>query len=248
MYYLMFALLQQGHLNEAQKVVSKAKLVPSEIPGGDKCGEDDSLIMAGYILETGAWERAKDIESGSSPYGMIPALVWMVKGEGAARTGDPDGAHVAEEQLAMMRDTQMKHSHQGGTDTGAEASRLTVAAWVAHAAGKKEEAVNLMRQAADMQDRLGGSASVFKPLREQLADMLLQDGENKEAFENYSAVLKSHPNRFDALFGGGTAAFAAGNESDGRQFYSKLIKLTSGDERPELVTARKRMTEQSAKN
>ena len=172
----------------------------------------------------------------------------MVKGEGAARTGDPNGARLAEEQLAKMRDARAKQSHHGSTDNGAEASRLTVAAWIAQAAGKKEEAVNLMRQAADMEDRLGGSASVFKPLREQLADMLLQDGNNKEAFENYSAVLKNHPNRFDALYGAGTAAFAAGNESDGRQFYSKLIQLTSGDERPELVTARKRMTEQSAKN
>jgi hypothetical protein len=248
MYYLMFALLQQGQLAEAQKVMASARRVPGEVQGGDKCGEDDSLIMAGYIMETGEWERARDIHLEPSPYGQIPGIIWMVKGVGAARAGDMTGARQAEEQLAKMRDSQAKHSHHGSTDTGGEAYRLTVAAWIAQASGKKEEAISLMRQAADMQDRLGGSPSVFKPFREYLADMLLLDGNNKESFVNYSAVLKYHPNRFDSLYGAGTAAFAMGNESEGRQYYSKLLSLTNGDQRSELVKARKRMTGQSAKD
>lgn len=248
MYYLTFALLQQGQLAEARKVMDSAKLVPSAVPGGDKCGEDDSLIMAGYIMETGDWKRAKDIQLEPSPYGQGSGIIWLVKGVGAARTGDMNGARQAQEQLAKMRDAQVKHSHHGSTDSGGETYRLTVAAWIAQESGKKEEAVHLMRQAADMQDRLGGSNSVFKPLREYLADMLLQDGNNKEAVANYSTVLKNHPNRFDSLYGAGTAAFSMGNDTEGRQYYSKLLSQTNGDERPELVTARKRIAEQSAKN
>jgi tetratricopeptide (TPR) repeat protein len=248
MHYLIFALLQQGQLAEARKVLANAKRVPSEVPGGDKCDEDDALLVAGYAMETGEWERTREIHLESTAYSLIPGIIWMAKGVGAARTGDLTAARQAEAQLATMRDAQAKHSHHGSTDTGSEAFRLAVTAWIAHASDKKEEALTLMRQAADMQERLGGGISVFKPLREQLADMLLSEGKNKEAVEEYSAVLKNFPNRFNALYGAGTAAFAMGNENEGRQYYTSLLKMTQGDERPELVTVRKRMTEQSAKN
>ena len=242
MYFLTFALLQQGHVSEARKVMANAKRVPSEVQGGEKCDEGDSLIVAGYVMETGEWERAKEISASPD----LGGIIWMAKGVGAARTGDMKSAQEAEAKLAGMRDMQAKHSHHGGTDSGSEAFRLAVAAWVAHASGNKDEGLKLMRQAADMQDRLGGGISVFKPLREQLADMQMLDGKNKEAFGEYSAVLKNFPNRFNSLYGAGTAAFAVGNESEGREYYAMLLKMSSGDERSELVSARKRMTEQSA--
>ena len=193
-------------------------------------------------METGEWERAKGI----TPSEVLGGIIWVVKGVSAARSGDMKAAQEAESKLAAMHDAQLKHSHHGGTDTGSEAFRLAVAAWIANASGNKEEGVKLMRQAADMQDRLGGSFAIFKPLREHLADILLMDGKNKEALDEYSAVLKVLPNRFNSLYGAGSAAFAAGNESEGREYYAKLLQMSRGDERTELVAARKRMTEQSA--
>jgi tetratricopeptide (TPR) repeat protein len=103
-----------------------------------------------------------------------------------------------------------------------------------------------MQQAAEMQDRLGGSNAVFKPLREMLADMLLLEAKNKEALEAYTAVLAKQPNRFNALYGAGSAAFALGNDAIGREYYNQLLKMAQGDERPELAKARSRLTEQSA--
>ncbi|HEX6879722.1 MAG TPA: tetratricopeptide repeat protein [Terriglobales bacterium] len=248
MYFLTFALLQKGEVKEARDVLTHAKGVTSSAPGADRCDDDDGLVIAGYTMESGEWERAKDIKLNISPYGMIPGILWMVKGVGAARTGDLDGARHAEAQLEKMRDSSSSHSHHGGMmmDSGPEAARLVVAGWIAHESGKKEEGETMLRQASDMQDRMGGSNSTFKPYREMLADMLMLDGKNKEALEAYSAVLGHHPNRFNSLYGAGSAAFAMGDSKAGQQYYSDLLKFTQGSERPELELARKKLTQLSA--
>jgi hypothetical protein len=97
-----------------------------------------------------------------------------------------------------------------------------------------------------MQERLGGSFSVFKPIREMVGDMLLLDGKDKEALEAYSTVLARHPNRFNALYGAGSAAYSVGDRVTAREYYSQLAKIADGNERPELESAKKRLAEPAA--
>ncbi len=241
MYYLMFALLQEGKLHEAQNVLAQAANVTSKVPGGDKCDDGDSLHIAGYTMETGEWTRAKNINVEADAYGLLPGMLWMAKGIGAARTNNLAVAKAVEAELIKARDLEAKHSHQAGNDSRPEAFRLAVAAWIAQASGDNSKGLQLMREAADMQDRLGGSNSTFKPLREMVGDMSLLSGKNEEALEAYVAVLASHPNRFDALFGAGSAAYALGNTSKARDYYSQLMKFANGGERPELQTVRDRL-------
>jgi len=246
MYFLTFSLVQKGQLTEARNILERAKDVAHQIPGADKCDESDALVVAGYVMEAGDWNRAKDIKVDTTPYGFIPAVLWMAKGLGSARAGDLGAAKQAEAELSKLRDTQPKHSHHGSADSSSEAGRLAVSAWIAYQSGDKQQGLQSMQQAAEMQDRLGGSNAVFKPLREMLADMLLLEAKNKEALEAYTAVLAKQPNRFNALYGAGSAAFALGNDAIGREYYNQLVKMAQGDERPELAKARSRLTEQSA--
>jgi len=243
MYYLMFALLQEGNLQEARDVLTQAGNVTAEASDAGDCGEAVGLFVAGYLMETGDWARAKDIKFDAVPHGLDSGVMWMMKGIGAARTNDLETAKAAEAQLAKMRDSEAKHSHHASTDGLGESFRLAIAAWIAHGSGNREEGLRLIRESADMQERLGGSFSVFKPIREMVGDMLLLDGKNREALEAYSAVLASHPNRFNALYGAGSAAYSLGDAGTAHEYYSQLVKLADGNERPELESAKKRLAE-----
>ena len=60
----------------------------------------------------------------------------------------------------------------------------TASAWIAYDEGRKEEAVDLLRRAAEAEDILGKhpvSPGALVPAREQLGDLLLELGRPKEA-------------------------------------------------------------------
>jgi tetratricopeptide (TPR) repeat protein len=219
-------------------VVARARKVPGQWDGGDKCGDTGDLPQAIYSLETGDWEGMKAVKPDSG----YAELLWLAKGVAAARSGDTAGAKEAEDKFVKMREAHAKHSHHAG-DSGPEALRLVVVAWEYHHDGRKHIAVDQMRKAADMQQRVGGSESVFKPVREYLADMLLMDGRAEEALKEYQAVLERHPGRFNATYGAGTAAFETGDRASAKKYYGELIALAHGDERPEIATAKKRLAE-----
>jgi tetratricopeptide (TPR) repeat protein len=79
------------------------------------------------------------------------------------------------------------------------------------------------------------------PAREMLAELLSLHNRAQESLDEYQSVLRIAPNRFNALFGAANAAEAAGNATLASQFFQKLIAIAVGDERPELVTARKKV-------
>jgi tetratricopeptide (TPR) repeat protein len=110
--------------------------------------------------------------------------------------------------------------------TGPKIERGEMVAWVAFAAGKQAEAVAAMRQAADMQDKVGQN-EVDIPGREMLADMLLEFGKPKEALAEYQVALKLSPNRLNGLYNAGRAAEAAGDKSTAGLYYAALLKSTN---------------------
>jgi hypothetical protein len=76
-----------------------------------------------------------------------------------------------------------------------------------------------------------------------LADVLLLNGDSKEAMVEYKAVLVQKANRFDSLYGAGTSAFALGDVPNTTMYYKELLTMASGSERPELAAARERMNQ-----
>lgn len=241
MYYLTVALAETGRLGEARAVADRARRASAD----DRCDEEPTLPLAGYILETGEWERAKDVTVEGRSVPVVQGALWMTIGVGAVRTGDRARASIAEQKLAALRDARARLPG-GNPQNGVEAIRLVVAGWSAHQAGHKDQAERMLRDAADLQERTGARSAVLKPVRELLADMLLLDGKPAEALSEYRAVLERQPNRFNAVFGAGSAAHEAGDRETARRYYGELVKLARGDERRELVTARKRLAEAAA--
>jgi len=116
--------------------------------------------------------------------------------------------------------------------------------------GKKKEAVDMLRGAADSEDILGKhpvSPGAFVPIREQLGTLLLEMGQPTEAQREFEAALKIYPGRFRGLYGAAQAAELAGDNQGASRYYTKLAAQTSkaGGSRDELNHVREFLSAQA---
>jgi acyl-homoserine lactone acylase PvdQ len=84
-----------------------------------------------------------------------------------------------------------------------------VMAWSAHADGKRDEAVALMREAADEEDaieKLPVTPGPIVPAREQLGYLLLEQNQAGLAVKEFETALLFAPGRRGALTGASRAA------------------------------------------
>ena len=81
---------------------------------------------------------------------------------------------------------------------------------------------------------------IARPLVDQVADLLRQSGVTVETGE-FQATMKKEPNRFRGLYGGASAAAAAGDRARATAYYKRLLDVAkeSDTERPELQQAKK---------
>jgi tetratricopeptide (TPR) repeat protein len=150
-----------------------------------------------------------------------------------------------------MLDILYERSVKAGQDYWAvllDAQRKTVNAWTAYAEGKKDLALRLMREAADLEDSVDKhpvTPGAVLPARELLGDMLVLMGMPGEALKAYEASLRVAPNRFNGLYGAGRAAELAGDLNMAESFYSKVVQITIGVEsdRPGLERAKAFLSE-----
>jgi tetratricopeptide (TPR) repeat protein len=113
---------------------------------------------------------------------------------------------------------------------------------VALADKASDKAVALMRQAADGEDgslKHVAMENRLYPLRELLADLLLERGDGRAATTEYQASFRQTPNRFRGLYGAARAAEAVSDRAKAAEYYGKLLDLArSGDgSRAELKRA-----------
>jgi tetratricopeptide (TPR) repeat protein len=77
-------------------------------------------------------------------------------------------------------------------------------AWSAQAEGETNEARNLLRKAADDEDgieKLPVTPGPVIPAREQLGDLLLEQGQPKQALKEFQISLSNSPKRRGAIAG-----------------------------------------------
>jgi cytochrome c-type biogenesis protein CcmH/NrfG len=124
-----------------------------------------------------------------------------------------------------------------------EVQRREVAAWIAEQGGKHEDGLTMMRSAAELEESMDKDAvtpGAVIPAREMLAELLLSAKRPAEALAAYESTLKIAPKRFNALYGAARAAEAGGNPNVASGYFQELIRISVGEERPELTTARKK--------
>jgi tetratricopeptide (TPR) repeat protein len=120
---------------------------------------------------------------------------------------------------------------------------LAISAWIAFKEGALDQALKLMRAAADGEDGSVKHVAMenrLYPFREQLGELLLEMGEAAAALREFETALKATPNRYRTFLGIARAANAAGDRPKASDYYGKLVSLAKNadGERPETKEAR----------
>ena len=245
--YITYAALQLGKDTEARAVVD-------EIRGLSKIDSELfaaafalAAIPARYALERRAWTEAVDLplHPQSLSWAKFPqaeSINAFARGLGAARSGNVAAARKEAARLEGLAYalTTAKNAYWAEQS---EIQKLAVNAWIARAEGRNDEALALMRQAADREDATEKhpvTPGAIQPAREMLAELLLDTGQAAKALAEFEASQKTDPNRLHGLAGAARAAEASGDKTKAKAYYVKLIELTktADSERPEIAKAK----------
>ena len=237
--YMAYAYLQLARDNDARRVLEEAAQV-----SGKRFAAPYALsaIPARYAVERGDWAQAAKVTPVPSNYPGATALTHFARGLGAARSGDTAMAEKEILELARLREAlrNAKNEYWAGE---VEVSRLAVAAWTALAQGKQDEALGLMRSAADTEDKSEKhivTPGRLAPARELLGEMLLELKRPAEALKEFEASQTREPERFRGLYGAAQAAVKSGDAAKAKRYFSRLVEMAGqGGPRPELAEARK---------
>jgi tetratricopeptide (TPR) repeat protein len=242
--YLAYAYLQSARVKQAKTVLDEMNSLPPVTGLTTTGGYAIAAIPARYAVELGEWKAASGLQPDKSVAPFAQAITWMAIGIGGARSGNLDRARQAEETLASIRDALAAQKNTYWSNQ-VEVQRREVDAWITEEFGNHEQAATIMRAAADLEESMEKhpvTPGAVTPAREMLAQLLLLQKQPTQAVAEYEAVLKVAPNRFNTLYGAATAADATGDTTTASNYYRKLTSVAIGDERPELVTARKKLT------
>lgn len=240
--YAVYADLQLARDAAAQSAMADAFKVKPPSASQGAVAYSSAAMPARCALERGDWLAARQLSLvvGGLPY--TEAITLFARAIGAARSGDATAAEQDASGLAVL--------HQKLVDAGntywareVEIQQRAVAGWIAFARKNTDEALKLMREAADLEDRNEKhivTPGRILPARELLGDMLYEAGQPVLALKEYEASQQREPNRFRGYNGAARAAEAAGDRDKAILNYGKLLTLAKNadTERPELAHAR----------
>jgi tetratricopeptide (TPR) repeat protein len=244
--YLEYAYLQKGDDELAKGQWDYLRTIDAVYPEDFKVAYAFAAIPSRYLLENKMWKFAAHLEIRpvAFPWEKFPwqkAIFHFTRLLGDAHTGNMDSAQAELKQLKIIHDTLLQNNdlykaNQVGIQIKASE------AWILFAEGKKDKALDLLTAAADMEDATEKNPVTpgeVIPTRELLGDMLMQLNDPAKALEAYQEDLKTHPNRFNGLYGAGLSAEKSGSSDEARFYYQQLSAISSKhSSRPELAHAR----------
>ncbi len=200
--YLMYAYLQSGRDADAARLIQQLKAIPLGNNGDFKFGYAATAMPVRYAIERRQWAEAISIVPAPAPPEVVAIAVWA-RGIGLARGGRAGETPKEIEELERIKD-QLRTS--GNDYWAAQVSIMTreVMAWSAQGNHKSDEALALMRAAADEEDaieKLPVTPGPIVPAREQLGDLLAEQGQPSLASREFRTALANAPGRRGALQG-----------------------------------------------
>jgi len=222
--YLTYAYLQRGREADADHIVGQLQAMGSLLAGDFKVGYAATAMPVRIAIERQRWSDAAAIEPlpGSAPH--VAAIAYWARALGHAHTGH---AELATLDAAQIEACEAQARAHGDDYWAAQIGVLTreARAWSAAAAGRADEAVALLRAAADTEDsleKLPVTPGPIVPAREQLGSLLLELHRPAEALRELTQALRDAPGRLAGLDAAEHAAEAAGDESAAAS-YRKLL-------------------------
>jgi hypothetical protein len=239
--YQVYAYLQLAQDAEAKKAVERGEDYAGRFAFYRPPGPfGQAAAPARYALERGDWKSAAQLPAKSTKILQANAITHFARAIGAARSGDAGAAKADIERLAELRN-QLVTAKSAYWAEQVDIQWRAAYAWAALAEGRRSEALDLMRSAADKEsatEKASISPGPILPARELLADMLLEVGEPALALKEYEASQQREPNRFRGWYGAATAAARSGDTVKARMYFGKVADLgRNGQSRPELQRA-----------
>lgn len=244
--FMIYAYLQLGQDRKAKQIVDETIAFQkahdlAKDPIYTQTGF--AAIPARYVLERKAWTEAPQLEVLQKTWAYAEAMIRFTRSIAASHTGDLVKAQEEIQELASLRQAAIS-AKQDYWESQIEVLRLAARGWLARAQDQTNEALQLMRQSADLEDTSEKHVAMenrLYPMRELLADLLLETGQPAQALTEYETSLVSTPNRFNGLYGAARAAELAGDREKARGYFNKLVTLSKNadSERPEMVNAKR---------
>lgn len=245
--YLLYAYLQKGDNVKANDLYEYLKTIykmPSDV---GTIAYHFAAAPVRIALENKQWNKAMNVSVHPSTvqWNLFPwqkSLQSFARVLGAVHTGNLKRAEKELDSLQSFRQELL------AMDDQYKANQVMIQikaaqAWIHYAKGNNEEAIALMTESADMEDKTQKHAVTpgeVLPARELLGDMLLDMNKPAQALEAYELNLKRHPNRFNGIYGAAVSAKKLGEQEQATMYFEELLKLVDGvdSDRAELEEAR----------
>ncbi len=247
--FLMYAYLQSAQDAPAKALLGETATLLTHFEAMPGMGDDYMNGMFPYYrnkypvffhLEMRDWKSAAALEAAKGAPPETQTLIYWARAVAFGHLRSVEQARAALAQYHCLMEQVKKGRHAYYADsTGAQIELHEMLGWIAFAEGKVSDALQHMRAAADLQDKVG-QGEVDIPAREMLGDMLLESGQAAEALTEYDRALTLSPNRFNGLFNAGMAAESSGDKIRAGGYYAALLKSTdngSKSARPEIQHA-----------
>jgi hypothetical protein len=240
--YLVYAHLQLAQDREARAVIDEMLETKGYSPNVRTGPYALAASQARYAIERRDWKAAAALQAQPGRFAYVDAITHFARSLGAARSGSPEQAAADAAQLAQLHE-KLRQAKDAYWAEQVEIQFGVASAWVLHAQGRHQDALAMMRKAADAEDSTEKSIVTPGPLvpaRELYGEMLLERGMAAEALVQFEATLQKEPNRFNALAGAAQAAQRAGDVAKARDYSERLVTMAAGGNpaRPALSAAR----------
>lgn len=235
--YLTYGYLQTGQDDRAQRILADLNAIRRADPPIFTVAYAMTAIPARLALERRQWKEAASLRLQDNVRQLAPldsfrwgeAHIHFARAVGAARLGEATAARAEARQLKAIEQSLTIAPGTYDWRTQVAIERQIAEGWLAHAEGRENEAVALMRAAADLDDATEKhpvTPGAILPAREQLGELLLELGRPAEALAQYQTSLQRAPRRLAGLFGAGHSARLAGDMAKARDYFAQLIALT----------------------
>lgn len=206
--YLIYGYLQLGEWDRASEALENVSLhhpIQATFPSAYAL----AAMPARAALEKKNWQQASQLKTRHPNYipwekfPQVEAITYYARGLGDARNNNVESAQKNIEVLDALYEKTMLTSPDYWAPL-VDAQRMIIRSWISFAAGKKDQALVQLRQAADIEDSMDKNPvtpGAVLPARELLADMLVLNGDYAGAVREYNVSLAISPKRLNSVAG-----------------------------------------------
>ena len=249
--YLVYAYLQLGDNAKANEQNDYLKSMKKIFPLNDfAAAYAATAIPARIALENKQWEvsaklERPNIEFDWKPFPWEQSILHFARAIGSARSCDIESA---ERELEIIQALHQDLLAVNSAIASYQADQVnvevkTTQAWIALAKGNSEEAIELMKIAADLESKTTKhpvTPGEVLPANQLLGDMYMELNDPSNAIRAYESDLARHPNRFNSIYGVAYASKELGDRKKASNYFEQLVQLvgTTFSDRVELHEAK----------